>query len=242
MKLSVIIPMFNEENTIKRLILNINSVLIPSRINFEIVVIDDGSTDDSIKIVKSIQLSNLKLILLPKNKGKGNAVRTGILESSGDLILIQDADLEYNPSEIPLLYQTLLASNATSIFGSRILGAKKYQAGFGRYFFYWKNQSIGAWLFNILVCIYFYLVKKIWISDLMTGYKLYKKTIFNGWLPKTNGFETDHEITLRILNTGGKIIEVPIHYIPRSKKDGKKIRFRDGIVAFKTIFNYRNIL
>ena len=240
MKMSIVVPTFNEEKYIENLLMSVNEVLVKNKINFEIIVIDDCSTDDSTKIVDNLTISNLVHIKLPSNKGKGNAVRTGIRQSSGDLILIQDADLEYDPREIPLLYNSLVNSNSLAVYGSRMQGAYAYQKGVKRIFRYWQNQSIGAWIFNVVICVYFYLVKKIWISDLMTGYKIYNKRIFSAWLPQTNGFETDHEITLRILNMGGTIQEVPIHYKPRNRKDGKKIRFQDGLVAIKTIFYFRN--
>ena len=239
MKLSVIIPMYNEQQFIKKLILEINSILLHEKIDFEIIVIDDFSTDQSVSIVEKIELDSLLLVKLESNKGKGNAVRSGIKLASGDLLLIQDADHEYNPNDIPRLYVTAMKNFNSCVYGSRTLGAKKFLKGFHKFFFHWPNQSLGAWIFNILICIYFYALKRIWISDLMTGYKLYSKSLFYNWLPETSGFETDHEITLRILNSGGKIIEVPIRYSPRSKDEGKKIRFTDGIIAFRTIFKFR---
>jgi dolichol-phosphate mannosyltransferase len=239
MKLSVIIPMYNEQQFIKKLILEINSILLRENIDFEIIVIDDFSTDQSVSIVEKIALDSLLLIKLESNKGKGNAVRCGIKLASGDLLLIQDADHEYNPNDIPRLYVTAMENFNSCVYGSRTLGAKKFLKGFHKFLFYWPNQSLGAWIFNILICIYFYTLKRIWISDLTTGYKLYSKSLFNDWLPETSGFETDHEITLRILNSGGKIIEVPIRYSPRSKDEGKKIRFTDGVIAFRTIFKFR---
>ena len=240
MEISIVTTTFNSAKTIVEFIQrSVESVQRISK-DYEIIVIDDCSTDDSTKIVDNLTISNLVHIKLPSNKGKGNAVRTGIRQSSGDLILIQDADLEYDPREIPLLYNSLVNSNSLAVYGSRMQGAYAYQKGVKRIFRYWQNQSIGAWIFNVVICVYFYLVKKIWISDLMTGYKIYNKRIFSAWLPQTNGFETDHEITLRILNMGGTIQEVPIHYKPRNRKDGKKIRFQDGLVAIKTIFYFRN--
>ena len=234
--------MYNEQQFIEKLILEINSILLREKIDFEIIVIDDFSTDESVSIVEKIALDSLLLVKLESNKGKGNAVRSGIKLASGDLLLIQDADHEYNPNDIPTLYLTAIGNLNSCVYGSRTLGARKYLKGFHSFLFYWPKQSLGAWVFNVLICIYFYALKRIWISDLMTGYKLYNRSLFNNWLPETSGFETDHEITLRILNSGGKIIEVPIRYSPRNKEEGKKIRFTDGVIAFRTIFKFRKTI
>jgi glycosyltransferase involved in cell wall biosynthesis len=238
MIVTVIIPVYNEEKTIIKILKKVN--IQKKFFNLQIIVSNDGSNDKTINLLKKHKDLFDLLINSKKNYGKGHAIQVARNRIKGKIILIQDADLEYHPWEIPLLYNSLVNSNSLAVYGSRTLGAYAYQKGVKKIFRYWQNQSIGAWIFNVVICVYFYLVKKIWISDLMTGYKIYNKRIFSLWLPETNGFETDHEITLRILNTGGTILEVPIHYKPRNRKDGKKIRFQDGLVAIKTIFNFRN--
>ena len=233
--LSVVIPMYNEESFILDLLRSLEFALTNLSIEFELIVVDDKSLDTSVAKVLESGVGNLRLIQLNKNEGKGNAVRTGIMNSNCDLILIQDADQEYFPSDIGDL---LLASNIKSgvcVYGSRFLGAAKYQKGLLKLLRIWPKQKVGPWGFNIMLTLIFMVFRKKRITDLMTGYKLYPSELFENWLPATNGFETDHEITLRILETGLTITEVPIHYRPRSKAEGKKIRMSDGVKAIKVL-------
>lgn len=236
--LSVIVPMFNEERFIGELLIDLVENLSASGIEFEILVVDDGSTDDSVKNVRLVLDSRITLLKLSVNSGKGQAVKLGIQNSKGDFLLIQDADREYLPQDIPKLFDLASQKEKSVVYGSRYLGAQLYQDGLIKKIGLWKNQSIGPWLFNILLSRFYFLLTRIKVTDLMTGYKLYPKVVFVDWLPTTNGFETDHEITQRIRFLGLSILEVPILYHPRTKAEGKKIRFRDGIKAFSTILRF----
>ena len=238
MLLSVIIPMFNEERFIGELLVDLVDNLSTSDIDFEILVVDDGSTDDSVKVVHLVSDPRVTLLKLMVNSGKGQAVKVGIQNSKGEYLLIQDADREYLPRDIPKLLELIVQKEKSVVYGSRFLGAQKYQDGMLQKIGLWKNQSIGPWLFNLLFSYFYFLLTRIKVTDLMTGYKLYPKVVFANWLPVTSGFETDHEITQRIRFLGLSILEVPILYYPRTKAEGKKIRVRDGITAFSTMLRF----
>ena len=233
--LSVVIPMYNEEAFILDLLQSLEFALESLAIEYELIVVDDKSRDASVLKVLESGVGNLRLIQLSKNEGKGNAVRTGIMHSNCELVLIQDADQEYFPSDIGDLLRASMDESGSCIYGSRFLGAAKFQTGLYKLLRIWPKQKVGPWGFNILLTLLFLLFKKKRITDLMTGYKLYPSELFENWLPATNGFETDHEITLRILESGLAIKEVPINYRPRSKAEGKKIRISDGFKAIKVL-------
>lgn len=239
MFLSVIIPMYNEERFIGELLADLVDNLSASHIDFQIVVVDDGSSDNSVAIVRAFPDSRISLLTLKVNLGKGNAVKVGIQNSKGDFLLIQDADREYLPKDIPKLFNLAVKEEQSAVYGSRFLGARAYQDGVLQKIGLWKHQSIGPWLFNIFFSVFYFLLTRIRLTDLMTGYKLYPKAVFADWLPVTNGFETDHEITQHIRHLGLSILEVPILYYPRTKAEGKKIRLRDGFKAFSTVIRFR---
>ncbi len=230
---SIIIPAYNEENTIGILLEKVIKVNL-SDINFqkEIIVIDDGSTDRTADICK--EFKNIKLVK-QNNKGKGDAVRNGIKNSSGDYILIQDADLEYDPNYYKNLLNPFVQNKeGISVFGSRYrnenmtLRKKPF-----------KGQQILPFAFNNLLSLFFFILYGKYISDLLTGYKVYEKKFFDNNKIYTNGFETDHEITVKLIKNKIKIVEIPIKYYPRSKKEGKKITFLDAIKALMVITKYR---
>jgi glycosyltransferase involved in cell wall biosynthesis len=236
--LSVVIPAFNEEKSISKLLETIFEVMENNSLDYQIVVVDDASTDDTALIVEKYVSDKLILNRLPKNLGKGAAVQKAIELSSGQFIIVQDADLEYFPSDIPILLEAAKSSSGATIFGSRVLGAKKLK-GLRGYLRLWPKQSVASWVFNFVLTGWIFIVRREWITDSLTGYKLYPSDLFKKWKPNTSGFETDHEITSQILNQNLKILELPIDYAPRSKQDGKKIRARDGLVALRTIWVYR---
>lgn len=237
-KISIIIPAYNEERSLAHLLRELLDQNFGSQIEKEIIVVDDCSTDSTSVIAENFVGSNVKLIRLATNSGKGAAVRKGIESASGEYILIQDADLEYFPSDITNLLKVARENPGTVVYGSRVLGAKNLNGILGKLRL-WPKQSKASWMFNILLSYAFQAIHKTWITDTLTGYKLYPSTLFQDWKPVSNGFEADHEITARIISKRLNILETAIRYKPRSKSEGKKIRAIDGIKAILTIWRYR---
>jgi len=231
--------MFNEERYISRLLYDLTSVLDNEPFEYEVIVVDDCSTDDSLNSVRRFCIERKEVVVVPllRNQGKGFAVQAGIEICSGKYVLIQDADNEYFPLDIPLLVRSMLnkANPFTVIYGSRYLGAKHFQSGFRKVLHLWPKQNLSSWGFNFLLAFLLFIRHKCWITDLLTGYKLYPTEVFREWTPKTTGFETDHEITLHLISKGYRIIEVPINYEPRSREMGKKIGAIDAFMAVRTL-------
>ncbi len=234
-KLSIIIPAYNEEKHIGALldrVLNVNT----ERCGFskEVVVVDDGSKDRTSDIVKTF--ANVKLIQ-QKNSGKGAAVQRGIQEASGDYVLVQDADLEYDPEDYIVMLKTLSSDHKTSAYGSRVLGTLKKHgfASLGKH----PQQGFGAWIAGVLLTLWTFLLYGKWITDTLTAYKIYPADFFKKYQMKTKGFETDHEITAKLIKSGYKVVETPISYFPRSVEEGKKIKARDGFIAVLTLLRFR---
>ena len=219
MKLSIIIPLYNEEKTIEEIIKRVLKVDLKG-VEKEIIVVDDGSVDNSAKIVNSFiknsLMKNVKLVRHKKNRGKGAAVRTGIKNSRGDLILIQDADLEYDPNDIPHLLQPILEGKAEVVYGSRFTGERKNM-------FFW--HMIGN-KFLSFVCNLLYNTT---LSDMEVCYKLFTKKALRGIQLKEDRWGFDPEITAKILKKGIRIYEVPISYTGREFWEGKKICWKDGL-------------
>lgn len=230
--LSIIVPAYNEENNIGPLLSKLKKLNF-SKINFhkEIIVINDGSTDRTKSIIKSFEEI---VIINQENKGKGSAVQTGIASSNGDYILIQDGDLEYDPNDIMTMCHHIKNFENICVYGSRY---KPFYFGLLPKFY--KKQNISSYCANIVFMFLFYLFYQKIITDPLTGYKLYPKIFFNQNKIKSQGFEADHEITAKLIKQNYKIQEIPINYTPRTKIEGKKINFFDGIKALKTIIKYR---
>ena len=175
MKLTIVVPMYNEERFIRKMLDALIAALQDHEWEIEILVVDDGSTDLSCMEVRSIQSSRIRLLEMPTNSGKGAAVRFGISHASGDLVIVQDADLEYDPRDIPKMlkiyekhdYQTC------AVYGSRILGAKKYLSGWRSRIGLWHGQGLPQRGFNLSLSLFYLLLTRKWISDLLTGYKIY---------------------------------------------------------------------
>jgi dolichol-phosphate mannosyltransferase len=225
MKLSIIIPVYNEAATLAEIVERVrNTGLV-----YEIIVVDDGSTDDSLAILNRLQNSGqppLTILRHPTNKGKGAAMRTGLEAVTGDFVLVQDADLEYDPADYPALLEPLSDSAVEVVYGSRNLqrNAKSSLA------FYWGGRLL-SWVTNLL-----YGSK---ITDEATGYKVIKADLLHGINLETDGFEFCPEVTGKLLRQGVSIHEVPISYSPRSWNEGKKIRWYDGAIAIWTLIKYR---
>ncbi len=232
MLLSIIVPAFNEEKYIGDLIEKLLKIKFSDvNIEREIIVINDGSYDDTKNIVE--RFSDI-ILINQANLGKGSAVQNGIKKAKGDYIIIQDADLEYNPDDIILMCKYINKADNFSVYGSRY---KPFYLGLIPK--YYKMQNISSYIANILFISLFFLFYGKFISDPLTGYKLYPRDFFSKNRISSNGFEADHEISAKLIKQKYKIIEVPINYKPRTADEGKKINFFDAIKAVKTIILYR---
>lgn len=231
MKVSIIIPVYNEKRTIRRLLDKVLSVKLAK----EVIIVDDGSNDGSREILKEELKNpkNVKMFFRPKNRGKGAAVRTGLKEASGDVIIIQDADLEYNPEDYHKLLKPIKEGKAEVVYGSRFLG--RSLRIFGKnptpMPLHWVGNKFLTWLTNLLF--------RNGITDMETCYKVFTKKVAKSLKLKSNRFDFEPEITAKILKKGYKILEIPIYQRPRSYKAGKKITWRDGIIALYTLLKYR---
>jgi len=227
MKLSVVIPAYNEQATIRQVVDNVKMIDIDK----EIIIVDDGSTDgtgDIIKRVKSEKNNQVRAVHHPKNKGKGAAIRTGIRFASGDIILIQDADSEYDPNDYYKLVKPILEGKAAVVYGSRRLNKSNKQYSGLQYY-------LGG-LFLTLLTNMLYGTS---ITDEPTCYKVFKKEVIKNMKLRCERFEFCPEVTAKIAKKKIKIYEVPISYHPRHKKEGKKIDFGDFIEAIWTLVKYR---
>ena len=223
---SVVIPAYNEERFIGQLLEQIQQVdLSPVNCRLELIVVDDGSKDKTGDIVAGVP--GVTLIRKP-NGGKGSAVRAGIGASTGDYVLIQDADLEYDPNDyVPML--EAMRQGATVVYGSRYLAHR------GPY----PNQSVMAYLGGVSLSVVCKMLTGRWITDTVTAYKLFPRSLLTNLALETSGFELDHEITAKVAARGHDIREVPIQYRPRSRRDGKKIGARDWLIAVRTFTRWR---
>ena len=224
MKLTVIIPAYNEKNTIREIICRV----VETRLVDEILVVDDGSTDGTCEILAEMDgKDSCRVVFHEKNKGKGAAVRTGIQESHGDVLLIQDADLEYNPKDYPALLAPLEEGLADVVYGSRFLGGAR------RPIFFWNMVAN-----KILTFVTNILYNNI-LTDMETGYKLFRKEVVQDIKLHARGFEFEPEFTAKILKKHARIFEVPITFNPREYTEGKKIRAKDGFIALWMLVKYR---
>tara|TARA_B100002052_G_C15884357_1_gene600858 strand:- start:1949 stop:2653 length:705 start_codon:yes stop_codon:yes gene_type:complete len=228
--ISIIIPCFNEEKFIKKLLNKIQIVKKRRKLKLEIIVVDDGSTDNSKNIIKKFK--NVKLIC-QKNSGKGAAVQNGIKNAKGYYILIQDADLEYDPNDYIKMFAKLNVDKV-AVYGSRYINKQKKIK-----FQLHKNQEFLPFIFNFILMFIFMIFFKNVITDLLTGYKIYERKFFQKLKIRSKGFEADHEITAKLVKSNYKIIEVPINYSPRTRREGKKINIFDSFKAIKTIIYFK---
>lgn len=227
MRLSVIIPVLNEEKTISKII----EKVLKQKDVCEIIVVDDGSRDNTPEILKRAQSKlrknkrqTIKVVIHPQNKGKGAAIRTGITKVSGDFLIIQDADLEYNPEEFGELLKK--ASSKTVVYGSRILAKN-------------PHAYIRTYLGNVFISAMHNLLFGDKLTDIYTCYKLLPSNIAKELKLQSNGFEIEAEITAKLAKNGIKIIEVPISYKPRSYEKGKKIKAKDALIGAYTLLKIK---
>jgi glycosyltransferase involved in cell wall biosynthesis len=224
MRLSVVIPVFNEKNTILEILDRIRNVDIPK----EIIIVDDYSTDGTRDILQSLPKSNdLKIVLQPQNQGKGAALRRGFEEVSGDIVVVQDADLEYDPAEYNTLIQPILANKADVVFGSRFL------SGPHRVLLFW--HSVG----NRLLTTFSNMMTDLNLTDMETCYKMFRADILKKIRLRENRFGFEPEFTAKVARIRCRIYEVPISYSGRDYTEGKKIGWKDGVAAIYFILKYR---
>jgi glycosyltransferase involved in cell wall biosynthesis len=223
-KISVIIPVYNEKNTLKEIYRRVNATGLPD----EIIFVDDGSTDGSTEILKEICKGKTALCVFKKeNRGKGAAVKVGLEAASGDVFIIQDADLEYDPREYPNLIQPIKEGIAEVVYGSRFLGGAR------RPIMFWHMVAN-----KILTFITNLLYNNI-ISDMETGYKVFTREAIQGIEIHAKRFDFEPEFTAKILKKKRRIYEVPIAFNPRDYSEGKKIGFWDAVIALWTLVKYR---
>jgi glycosyltransferase involved in cell wall biosynthesis len=224
MKLSIIIPIYNEEKTIQEIIRRVQATGLAD----EILAIDDGSIDGSRELLESISKEGkVKVFFHEHNQGKGKAVRTGIQNASGDLILIQDADLEYDPREYPNLLKPIQEGIADVVYGSRFLGAGR------RPVLFWNMVAN-----KILTLVTNVLYNNI-LTDMETGYKMFRRQVVQDMPLHAHRFEFEPEFTAKILKRKVRLYEVPIEFNPRDYSEGKKIKMKDAFIAMWTLIKYR---
>jgi dolichol-phosphate mannosyltransferase len=233
MKLSVIIPVYNEESTVLEILKRVQSVPVEK----EIIVVDDGSTDGTREMLEQLHFpsiqrvdgqgeGDIKVILKEKNEGKGMAIREGFRHITGDVVVIQDADMEYNPMDWMKMLKVMEEKKAGVVYGSRILG-KGQKSSLAFYF----GGRFLSWLTNIL-----YGTR---ITDEPTCYKMFKREVIKNIDLRCRGFEFCPEVTAKVSKKGYRIYEVPVSYSPRKVSEGKKIRWNDGAVAIWTLIKQR---
>jgi glycosyltransferase involved in cell wall biosynthesis len=233
MKLSIIIPVYNEEKTVSQILKKISTIKFKDVIK-EIIVVDDGSSDNTLVVIKSLKLSGIKLFTHKKNQGKGAAVRTGINNATGEYIVIQDADLEYNPEDINKLLEPIQSGRARVVYGTRL----KRLPNFSRdertiqFFLHYMGNKFLSLITSIL---YFH-----WVTDMECCYKLFPIKALEGTVLHARGFEFEPEITVKLLKKGYKMVEVPISTNPRSYGEGKKLNsLKEGPKALWVLIKYR---
>ncbi|MDZ4827740.1 MAG: glycosyltransferase family 2 protein, partial [Actinomycetota bacterium] len=217
---------YNERNTITEIIRRVRTVELPDGIEREIIVVDDGSTDGTRDVLRQLGDSTVRVLLQERNQGKGAALRTGFSHATGDYVLVQDADLEYDPNDWPRLLGPVLAGKARVVYGSRFTGER-------------RNMLLLHWIGNRFLSLVTNVLYNTTLSDMETCYKLVDRALIESLALQSNRFDIEPEITAKILKRGVRIYEVPISYTGREFSEGKKIEWTDGFGALWTLLKYR---
>ena len=226
-KLSIIIPAYNEEGTILEILKRIRDIDLD--LEKEIIVVDNGSSDETPRLLKNVE--GIKLITLSPNRGKGGAIKAGLREATGDLVIFQDADLEYNPQDYPKMIKPILDGKTEIVLGVRIQPDRDARKRKLSYWLSWFGNELITQTTNLLF----------WnnAGEYEGCYKAFTKHLIDTIKVKANGFEYDNELVCKILKKGHKTIDVPINYYPRSYEEGKKIKWEDGFRILGTIIKCR---
>ena len=223
--LSIIVPVYNEESTVLQLLQKVHKVKLFG-LKKQIIVVNDGSTDKTAEVLKKVKIPNCKMVAHPVNRGKGAAIRTAIPLTTGDFVIIQDADLEYDPADYQIILKPLLDGKADVVYGSRF-------KGISRAFLFW--HYVGNKLLTFITNILYDAV----LTDMETCYKAFKGDLIRSLHLRSNRFDFEPEVTAKVLKRGSKLFEVPITYNGRDFAEGKKITWRDGFVAMACLIRYR---
>jgi len=224
MKLSVIIPVYNEVESIREIVKRVQA----TKLAWEIILVDDGSKDGTRDLLKELDnKDNIRVVLHEKNQGKGAAVRTGMDTALGEVILIQDADLEYDPRDYPTLLKPLEEGIADVVYGSRFLGGPR------RVVMFW--HMVANHLLTFMTNILYNTI----LSDMETGYKVFRREVIEGMPLRAKRFDFEPEFTAKVLKRKYRIFEVPISFNPRDYSQGKKIKLKDAFEAVWTLLKYR---
>jgi glycosyltransferase involved in cell wall biosynthesis len=222
--MTVIVPVFNERTTVAEIVRRVRAVEVPLVV--DVVVVDDGSSDGTDKVLAALEDSTVRVVTHERNQGKGAAIRTGLGEAKGDLILIQDADLEYDPDDWPKLLDPVLKNKAVVVYGSRFTGER-------------KNMMPLHWIGNRFLSLVTNVLYSSTLSDMETCYKLFDRRVLEGIRVVSDRFDFEPEITAKVLRRGYRIYEVPISYAGREVDEGKKITWRDGVGALVALVKFR---
>jgi len=222
--LSVIVPVFNERTTVAEIVRRVRAVDVPLVV--DVVVVDDGSSDGTDRVLAAIEDSTVRVVTHEANQGKGAAIRTGLAHARGDLVLVQDADLEYDPDDWPRLLDPVLKNKASVVYGSRFTGER-------------KNMMPLHWIGNRFLSLVTNVLYSSTLSDMETCYKLFDRRVLEGVTIVSNRFDFEPEITAKVLRRGYRIYEVPISYAGREVDEGKKITWRDGLGALRALVRFR---
>ena len=233
MKLSVLIPVYNEERTLEEVVRRVCDFQIPK----EIILVDDGSEDQSRKILTRLQeenarakdpLNQIKVFLQPANQGKGAALKTALSHVTGDIVIVQDADLEYDPKDYPSLLAPIQAGQADVVYGTRFAGG-----GAHRVHFFWHSMG------NRILTLLSNMLTNLNLSDMEVGYKVFRAEVLKGIELKSKRFGFEPEITVKLAKKGCRFYEVPISYHGRTYEEGKKITWKDGVAALYYMIRFR---
>jgi glycosyltransferase involved in cell wall biosynthesis len=223
--LSVVMPVYNEDRTIVAVIERVLNA--PVDLAKEIIVVDDASTDGTRELLQNMSSGEIRLVFHDVNRGKGAAIRTGVAHATGDIVLVQDADLEYDPRDYPLLLEPILEGHADVVFGNRFHG------GPHRVLYFWHYAA------NRFLTLLTNLLTGLNVTDMEVGYKVFRRDVLRRLTLTSDRFGFEPEVTVKVAKLGCRIYEVPIRYYGRTYQEGKKITWRDGVAALFHLLRYR---